>query len=168
MSEPTTPPFITQHFDSLPQNGQAGGGDGWISWNLLDRTRFNVAIEPLFVRREADLPDGRPTARVRMHPTRAHSNIADNVHGGVSLAFIDVAMFASAHQFGALGAGPSVTLDLSNQFVGAGRLGEPLDAVVELVRATRRLVFVRGLLVQGPGDAHVVASFSGTLKKSGA
>lgn len=140
--------------------------DGWTSWNLNDDSRFNAFIEPLAVRREIATPDGRLAARVRMHPARKHSNLGDAVHGGVTLALIDVALFAAAHQFGALNAGFSVTLDLGTQFVGAGRIDEPLDAVVELVRETGRLVFLRGLVVQGDGDTHIVASFSGTIRKS--
>ena len=141
-------------------------GDGWLSWNLKDASRFNAFIEPLSVRVEPDTPDGRPCARVRMIPERKHSNLGDNVHGAVSLALVDIALFAASHQFGSLDAGHSVTLDLSTQFVGAGRLGEPLDAVVELVRETGRLIFLRGLVVQGEGDAHIVLSFSGTIRKA--
>lgn len=139
--------------------------DGWISWNLKDKDRFNSFIEPLSVRLESPTEDGRPRARVRMLPERQHSNLGDNVHGAVSLALVDVALFAAAHQFGALDAGHSVTLDLSTQFVGGGRIGEPLDAVVELVRETGRLVFLRGLVVQGESDSHIVLSFAGTIRK---
>ncbi|WP_052071805.1 PaaI family thioesterase [Sphingopyxis sp. MWB1] len=142
-------------------------GDGWVSWNLKDPSRFNALIEPLSVRLETPTPDGRPRARVRMVPERQHSNLGDNVHGAVSLALVDVALFAASHQFGSLDAGHSVTLDLSTQFVGAGRVGEPLDAVVELVRETGRLVFLRGLVVQGADDAHIVLSFAGTIRKGG-
>ena len=59
-----------------------------------------------------------------------------------------------------------MTLDLSTQFVGGGRLDEPLDAVVEQVRETGRLIFLRGLVVQGPGDEHIVLSFAGTIRKA--
>lgn len=140
--------------------------DGWVSWNLKDPSRFNAFIEPLSVRSEAPTGDGRPRARVRMLPTRKHSNLGDNVHGAVSLALVDIALFAASHQFGSLEAGHSVTLDLSTQFVGAGRLGEPLDAVVELVRETGRLIFLRGLVVQGEGDRHIVLTFAGTIRKA--
>ena len=139
---------------------------GWISWNLKDKGRFNSFIEPLSVRSERPTEDGRPRARVRMFPERRHSNLGDNVHGAVTLALVDVALFAASHQFGSLDAGHSVTLDLSTQFVGAGRLGEPLDAVVELVRETGRLIFLRGLVVQGEGDSHIVLSFAGTIRKA--
>ena len=140
--------------------------DGWLSWDLKDPTRFNSFIEPLMVRVEAPTSDGRPCARVRMLPERKHSNLGDNVHGAVTLALVDIALFAASHQFGALNAGHSVTLDLSTQFVGAGRVGEPLDAVVELVRETGRLIFLRGLVVQGEADEHIVLSFAGTIRKA--
>ena len=139
---------------------------GWISWNLKDKDRFNSFIEPLSVRSERPTEDGRPRARVRMLPERRHSNLGDNVHGAVTLALVDVALFAASHQFGSLDAGHSVTLDLSTQFVGAGRIGEPLDAIVELVRETGRLIFLRGLVVQGEGDSHIVLTFAGTIRKA--
>lgn len=160
MNDGIEEPGAPAHFDGVVRD------DGWISWNLKDATRFNGFIEPLSVRREAPTPDGRPQARVRMHPGRKHSNLGDNVHGAVTLALIDVALFAAAHQFGSLNAGFSVTLDLNTQFVGGGRVGEPMDALVELVRETGRLVFLRGMVVQGEGDRHIVAAFSGTIRKS--
>ena len=140
--------------------------DGWISWNLKDKGRFNAFIEPLSVRNESPTEDGRPRARVRMHPTRKHSNLGDNVQGAVSLGLVDVALFAGSPQFGAFEAGHSVTLDLSTQFVGAGRVDEPLDAIVELVRETGRLIFLRGLVVQGEKDSHIVLTFAGTIRKA--
>ncbi|MDK2762268.1 MAG: PaaI family thioesterase [Sphingopyxis sp.] len=139
---------------------------GWLSWNLKDPTRFNNFIEPLMVRVETPTGDGRPRARVRMLPTRKHSNLGDNVHGAVTLALVDIALFAASHQFGSIDAGHSVTLDLSTQFVGAGRVGEPLDAVVELVRETGRLIFLRGLVVQGEADRDIILSFAGTIRKA--
>ena len=161
MNDGIEAPPPPEHFDGAAQ------GDGWLSWNLNDATRFNSFIEPLSVRREAGTGDGRPVARVRMHPGHKHSNLGNAVHGAVTLALIDVALFAAAHQFGSLNAGFSVTLDLSTQFVGGGRIDEPMDAVVELVRETGRLVFLRGMVVQGDGDSHIVAAFSGTIRKSG-
>ena len=98
-----------------------------------------------------------------MFPTRVHTNLQDAIHGGTTLGFIDVALFAASRMFGLIEAGTAVTLDLSTQFIGAGRLGEPLDAEVELLRETRRLIFMRGLVVQGDNK---VAAFAGTIRKS--
>jgi acyl-coenzyme A thioesterase PaaI-like protein len=55
-----------------------------------------------------------------------------------------------------------VTLDLSVQFIGAGALDAPIEAEVELLRETGRLIFLRGLIVQAEQR---VASFSGTVRK---
>ena len=150
MSE-AAPHFIYEDDPALP---------GWKRWTLNDPTRFNAFLGPLWVRMEDS------HARVRMVPERQHSNLGDNVHGAVTLALVDIALFAASHQFGSLNAGHSVTLDLSTQFVGAGRVGEPLDAVVELVRETGRLIFLRGLVVQGEGDSHIVLTFAGTIRKA--
>ena len=43
--------------------------------------------------------------------------------------------------------------------------GVRLDAVVEIVRETGRLIFLRGLVLQGADDSHLVASFTGTVRK---
>lgn len=160
MNDGIEEPKRRDHFSAEELDG------GWLSWDLRDPTRFNSFIEPLTVRAEPPTVDGRPCARVRMLPERKHSNLGDNVHGAVTLALVDIALFAASHQFGSLNAGHSVTLDLSTQFVGAGRVGEPLDAVVELVRETGRLIFLRGLVVQGEGDSHIVLTFAGTIRKA--
>ncbi len=129
---------------------------GWKLWRLADPTRYNAFLGPLSVRLDGDI------ARVRMVPERKHSNLGDNVHGGTLLGFIDTAMFAACRAFGVLGADRAVTLDLSTQFIGGGALNVPMDAEIELLRETGRLLFVRGLVVQGEAR---VASFSGTLRK---
>jgi acyl-coenzyme A thioesterase PaaI-like protein len=130
---------------------------GWYSWRLKDDTRYNGFLGPLIVRREGDL------ARVRMIPARIHTNLQDAIHGGTTLGFIDVSLFAASRMFGLIDAGTAVTLDLSTQFIGVGRMGEPLEAEVECLRETRRLIFMRGLVVQGDSK---VAAFAGTIRKS--
>ena len=55
-----------------------------------------------------------------------------------------------------------MTVDLTTQFIGKGDAALPLDAVVEVLRETRRLGFLRGLIVQGDEK---VASFTGTVRK---
>lgn len=132
---------------------------GWKRWAFRDPTRFNAFIEPLFVRIDGDV------ARVRMHPRREHSNMRDAVHGGALLGFMDVALFAAARGFEVLGAGGAVTLDLSAQFIGAGQWSAPLEARVELLRETGRMLFLRGLMVQE--GQPTIASFTGTLRKMG-
>lgn len=132
---------------------------GWLTWNLDDDSRFNaVGLGPMIIRGE-----GERNARVRLlELERRHSNMHGNVHGGVTLAFIDVAMFAATYSVLGAAVSGSVTLDLHNQFIGAARIGQPLDVVCEVMRETGRLVFLRGTAEQGDT---LVSSFVGTLRK---
>ena len=133
---------------------------GWHTWALADSERFNaVVMGKLLVQREGD-----KAVRLRMFPETRHSNLHGNVHGGVTLSLIDIALFAAARIVAGADAEGSVTLELTNQFIGAGRVGSPLDAVAEVLRETRRLVFLRGLIMQGDD---LVAAFNGTIRKPG-
>ena len=143
-----SPAFVYNDDPELP---------GWKRWQFRDATRFNAFIEPLHVR----VDDG--IARVRMLPRRDHSNMRDHVHGGALLGFMDVALFAAARGFAVLGAGGAVTVDLSAQFIDGGAIGIPLEARIELLRETGRMLFLRGLIVQ---EERTIASFTGTLRKA--
>jgi uncharacterized protein (TIGR00369 family) len=134
----------------------APGHPGWKTRELTDETRFNAQFGPFLVR----VDDG--IARVRITPERRHSNLSDNMHGGALLGFIDIAIFAASRGFGLIEAGTAVTVDLSTQFLGGARIGEVIEAQVELLRQTRRLLFLRGLVVQG--DAKI-AAFAATIRK---
>ena len=144
--------------DELPDH------PGWRRWQFSDPTRFNQQMGPMMFR--VDGPEGDRVARVRWTPEHRHSNLSDNVHGGALLGFIDVALFAASRGFGLITAGTAVTLDLNTQFLAAGRIGTPLEAQVELLRETGRLLFLRGLVVQGEDEARI-AAFSGTIRKPG-
>ena len=142
---------------------ECGGEEGWHSWNLSDRTRFNTAVlGEMRVRKEGD------KCRLRMFPERRHTNLGDNIHGAVTLGLIDIALFAAMHINGSGEAGPSVTVELSTQFVGAGDPARPLDAVSEIVRETGRMLFLRGFATQPRADGNgeeIIASYSGIVRK---
>jgi uncharacterized protein (TIGR00369 family) len=121
---------------------------GWFTWDVTGPDRFNNSIGRLLVRRGED---GRGWCR--MFPAQAHSNLGNKVHGGALMTFVDMALYAGGAMTGA-NVAMAVTLDCSVQFLDAGELGEPLDAEVELLRETGRLVFVRGRLLQGGDLAH--------------
>ena len=135
---------------------KAADHPGWMTWSLSDPTRFNSLFGPFLMRVE----DG--IARVRMTPRHEHSNLSDNIHGGALLGFIDIALFAASRGFGLIEAGTAVTLDLSVQFIGGGKIGGAIEAQVEVLRETGRLLFLRGLVVQ---DEATIAGFSGTIRK---
>jgi uncharacterized protein (TIGR00369 family) len=131
---------------------------GWFRWRLTDERRFNAQVLGEMILR----PEGEGRARLRMFPEMKHTNLMDNLHGGTILSLIDVAMFAGSRTFGLIEAGTAVTLDMSVQFIGAGKGDRPLDVEVELLRETGRLLFLRGLAVQGEDR---VAAYSGTIRK---
>jgi acyl-coenzyme A thioesterase PaaI-like protein len=84
------------------------------------------------------------------------------IHGGTLLGFADVSLFAALQL--ALGVDPvtSLTIDLQCQFLAGGIPSESIDSVVEVLRETRRMAFLRGTMVQGD---HRVAAFSATVRK---
>ena len=129
---------------------------GWWTWDLPDEERYNATLGKLLVRAE-----GEGRARCRMFPGKRQSNLGEAVHGGAILTFIDMAMFAGGHAAG-VDLGPSVTLDLSAQFLSPARLGAPLDCAVEVLRESRKMVVMRGLVEQ---EGESVAAWSGTLRK---
>ncbi|EAQ30314.1 Thioesterase superfamily protein [Erythrobacter sp. NAP1] len=140
------------------EHGPDPDNPGWRHWNLKDQSLFNGAVMGRLITRVDE--DGK--ARLRMFPERRHENLQGIIHGAVTLALIDISMFTTMHTIGSGNAGPSVTLELSTQFVGGGDPNRPLDAVNEIVRETGKLVFVRGQVMQ---DDDVVASYSGIVRK---
>ena len=144
--------------DDVFEHGPDPENPGWRHWNLKDLTLFNGAVMGRLITRVDH--DGK--ARLRMFPERRHENLQGIIHGAVTLALIDISLFVTMHNLGTGNAGPSVTLELSTQFVGGGDPARPLDAVTEVVRETGKLVFVRGMVEQ---EGDVVASFSGIVRK---
>ncbi|PEQ10650.1 thioesterase [Novosphingobium sp. PC22D] len=132
---------------------------GWTVWDIDDPERFNPAvIGRLIVRAQ-----GERSARMRMlEPGHRHANLHGRLHGGVTLALADIAMFASAYVVCGGHTAASVTIDLNCQFLGSGSLERPVDVVTEILRETRRLIFARGMVEQ---DGDPIAAFSGTLRK---
>ena len=144
--------------DDVFEHGPDPENPGWRLWNLKDETLFNGAVMGKLI--TSIDADGK--ARLRMFPERKHENLQGIIHGAVTLALIDISMFTTMHTIGSGNAGPSVTLELSTQFVGAGDPTRVLDAVNEIVRETGKLVFIRGQVMQ---DDDIVASYSGIVRK---
>ena len=131
---------------------------GWLRWRLNDPTRYNEAVLGVMLVRA----EGENTARVRIFPAEHLTNNAGNVHGAATLGLIDISLFAATKILRDIDASGSVTLGIDTQFIGAGDPGKPLDSVVEVLRETGRMVFLRGLVMQ---DEVLVASFSATTRK---
>jgi uncharacterized protein (TIGR00369 family) len=130
---------------------------GWYLWGLPDNGRFHETIGPLTVR-----PEGEGRATCRMRVEQRHLNLGGAMHGGAILTFVDMALYVAGHAAGAETAS-AVTLDCNVQFVAPAVAGAPLDAELEILRETGRLVFFRGLVVQA---GETIASFSAALRKA--
>jgi uncharacterized protein (TIGR00369 family) len=100
-----------------------------------------------------------------LSPGLGHSNVDDVMHGGALLGFLDVAFFAGAHAAAVEGGFRAVTVDLSVQFLAPATLDAPLDLVVEVLRETRRMAFLRGVIEQA-GELRLAAS--ATIRKPSA
>ena len=148
----TQPPLTNFSCEPDPQN------PGWHRWKMLDESRYNEAV---LGRQIVRVEDGGK-CRHRIIPQPHHTNSANNIHGAITLGLIDVSMFSTLYMVCGVNAGKSVTVDVQAQFIGSGDPARPLDAVVEVLRETRRLGFLRGLVMQ---DDDIVAAFSGTARK---
>jgi len=129
---------------------------GWLAQEVEGPDRYGATLGTFLVRRG---DDGRGWCRMCL--AERHANLGGFIHGGATMTFIDMALFAGGVMAGA-DVGHAVTLDCSVQFLGPGRMAIPLDAEVELLRETGRLAFLRGRVLQGE---ELVAAFTGTLRK---
>lgn len=81
------------------------------------------------------------------------------VHGGVLMTFADLGLGLGVAR--ALGGSHCATAQLQVQFVAAASIGAFITCRPELVRRSRHLVFVRGLI---GADGRIVASADGIWK----
>ena len=129
---------------------------GWQEWRVPGAFNREV-IGTLLVRREAD-----GVARTRIFPAPHMGNVHGSIHGGIISALADATLFAGPGMLTGQDHGASVTVELSLQFIGAGSMDAPLDALVSILRETGRMIFCQGQVVQG---GNTVAGFSGIIRK---
>ena len=131
---------------------------GWLDFHVPGQAAFNRAVlGPTRLR-----SDGASTVRVRIDTQPHHANSSGAVHGGALLGLIDLSLFGALMLLTGRDPGDAVTLDLTNQFISPGAMDRPLDAVVELLRETGRLAFLRGVVEQ---EDRVVCAFQATVRK---
>ncbi|MCX7357115.1 MAG: PaaI family thioesterase [Alphaproteobacteria bacterium] len=146
--------------DGTPQTTWSGGVTltegpyaGWTTWSR-GGDPYETLIGPFYFRWE----DGG--ARCVFEPQAHHLNGGGAIHGGCMMSFADFSLFAIAHNV--LAGGHAVTLTFNSEFVGAGAPGVLVESRGEVVRDTRSVVFVRGIMTQAERP---LLSYSGTLKK---
>ena len=131
---------------------------GWQVRPASQEDRFLDLFGTMRVRVE---PDGK--ARIRIDPQRRHRNLQEMVHGGFIMAFVDQALFVGPSALGVKGAIGGITIDTATQFFAPLQIEGSIDAVVEILRETGRMIFIRGVMEQ---DGVAAVAFSGTIKKA--
>lgn len=126
---------------------------GWSTWSA-GADPYETAIGPFCFKIEGE------RALSAFQPRRDHLNGGGTIHGGALMSFADFALFAIAHN--ALRGTKAVTLTCNSEFLSAGDLSGVVTAQGEVLRETRSLIFVRGLITQA---GRPLLAFSGTLKK---
>jgi len=137
-----------------PSTVTEGPFTGWRTWSA-GADPYETMIGPFVFKVEAD---GR--ARCAFEPKPHHLNGGATIHGGLLMSFADFSLFCIAHK--ALEGVRAVTLTCNSEFLSAGDLNGYVEADGEVLRETRSLIFVRGLITQ---RARPLLAFSGTLKK---
>lgn len=126
---------------------------GWRTWTS---DPFETQLGPFCYRKEGE------NLRCAFQPRREHLNGGGAIHGGALMSFADFCLFALADE--ALQGQRTVTLTCNSEFISAGNLDGWIEGEGRVLRQTRSLVFVQGLLQQ---RARPLLSFSGVLKKLG-
>ena len=115
---------------------------------------FEELVGPLGYKAEGD------TISFAFRADARHRNTGNTIHGGMLMTFADFALCLTAvwNQRGER----CVTVSLNSEFVAAGREGDLIESVCEVVRRTRSLTFVRGTLFVGD---RTLLNFSGIVKR---
>lgn len=127
----------------------------WAGWTQFTADPFEEHAGPFFYRREND-----GSIRCAMRVEHKHLNGGHFVHGGALMTFADYCLFALA--LDALSGGPAVTATFNSEFIASVGAGALIECTGEVLRSTRHLIFVRGILHSG---AEPIFAFSGTLKR---
>ncbi|GAC1348268.1 MAG: PaaI family thioesterase [Acetobacteraceae bacterium] len=123
--------------------------DGWVR---VTSKAFGTLVGPFY------RPPG-DERRCGFVADERHGNKRGVVHGGMIATAFDVALGNAS--WAAAGQKPSATVQLNVHFIGALKLGEFATIEAEVIRTTRSLVFLRGVMTVGE---RVVATADGVWK----
>jgi len=128
----------------------------------LPGNAFMTGNGPVFAKREAAADGDKLVLGIRVE--ERHCSSTGLCHGGMLMSMADLSLTIGVN----VQAGLSrflPTVGVTCDFIGPAPAGEWLEARVEVLRATRNLVFAQGMLSLEHGTP--VARFSGILKISG-
>jgi len=130
---------MSEHLAVTPEQLLA---DGWYRFDQL--ADFSATIGAFWLRGENE-PDS-----MGMLITKALTNThIGTLHGGALMTFADMALGMGVANCLGEKRNSTATTALNTQFVAKANVGEFLSCTPEVVRRTRHLVFVRGILKAG-------------------
>jgi uncharacterized protein (TIGR00369 family) len=127
----------------------------WAGWKTWPGDTWETGSGPFYSRKDES---GRILARFVAEPR--HMNGGGFMHGGCLLTFADYACFAFADDV--TGGGPSVTVNLSGDFLSPAKVGDVMEATGEITRAGQRLIYVRGMVT---ANGKPCLSFTSVISK---
>ncbi|MBO1081296.1 PaaI family thioesterase [Roseomonas haemaphysalidis] len=122
-------------------------------WRQQDDPGLPVFFRPLWTRAEGE------AVAFGFQTRPEHFNGRDMVHGGIMALFADHALGMTVRR--AVEAAPAATIQLDIRYIGVTRPGSFVEVRAEVLRRTRSIVFVRGLVTAGDT---LVASAEGVWK----
>ena len=124
-----------------------------IDWQPRLTNDFAYFVGPVLER----LEDGKRAFAFRAN--QRHANDRGVVHGGMLVTFADQAFGEMV--LDSVGRKLCATIQLNTHFIAAVQIGDFVEGRAEMVRVTRSLVFVRGMLAVGD---RTVAAIDGIWK----
>jgi uncharacterized protein (TIGR00369 family) len=131
---------------------------GWLEWIEPMAGTFQSLLGPAYSQ-----PVDERRAIVELDPRTTHCNRLGSLHGGFLASFADHAYFSALVAIGRPAQASAVTVDLSMQYMAAGKADQVLRAEVDLLGETGRLLFLRMTLVQ---NGTTIAASTATLRKA--
>ena len=126
---------------------------GWVLQKHVET--FSGQAGPYYFR---DIKSAEPG--VGFVAEKRHTNLQGFIHGGALMTLADMSLFDIC--FRALGRFRGVTLSMTHDFIGAGEVGDFIEASGEVTKSTGGVLFARGLVT---ANGQTLLSFSGSLKR---
>ncbi len=122
-------------------------------WTVRPGKNFNSFVGPFYE------PENSDSLRAGFVTDERHGNKRGVTHGGMIATAFDVSLGNAA--WSAASGERCATVQLTIQYVGALKLHEFAEVSVEVIRATRSMVFLRGTMV---ANGRMIATADGVWK----
>jgi len=141
-----------------PSHGPIAITEGeWSGWSTWKSDAFEQTAGPFYEKQ-----DTNGDWICAFVAEQRHMNGAGFMHGGCLMTFADAALFTIARN--EMRDSYGVTMNLTGDFLAAGKVGQRIEGRGEVTRGGGKTVFVRGIVT---GDGTPLLSFSGIIRKTG-